>query len=244
MKYQIQLEAFQGPFDLLFHLIDKNEVDIYDIPIAEITQQYLLYLDTMKSFDIDIASEFLVMAATLLSIKAKMLLPKPPRIIDAAETAETDPRMELVEKLLEYKKYKNMALQLEEIKDVREKKYFRPNEEEYYLAAFASQNPLEGVTINDLIAALEDLIVKSEVPIFIEEIPREEYTVKEKMKELLIDLELQGGSLSFKHLFTRSGNRNEMIMLFLALLELIRLQQIRVFQSGSMGEIMIFAIDA
>src|SRR5690554_6682684 len=109
MSYNVKLEVFEGPFDLLFHLIEKNEVDIYDIPIAVITRQYLQYLDELRFFDIEIASEFLVMAATLLHIKSKMLLPNPK---DETMKEDEDPRQQLVERLMEYKKYKEVTGEL------------------------------------------------------------------------------------------------------------------------------------
>ncbi|HWI55555.1 MAG TPA: segregation/condensation protein A, partial [Desulfobacteria bacterium] len=109
MAYQIKLQVFEGPFDLLFHLIEKNEVDIYDIPIAKITEQYVEYIKNMQMLDLEVASEFLVMASTLLSIKARMLLPKPPKEDPELDEEDADPRDLLVEKLLEYKKFKVMA---------------------------------------------------------------------------------------------------------------------------------------
>ena len=123
-EYKIKLEAFEGPLALLMHLIDKNQIDIYDIPIAVVTEQYIAYIRTMEEFNIEVASEFLVMAATLLQIKSRMLLPKPP----AAEQAEdeVDPRQELVERLLEYRRFKQMAGTLEEMMRAREQFVARP----------------------------------------------------------------------------------------------------------------------
>ena len=129
MSVLYKLETFEGPLDLLLHLIDKNEVDIYNIPISDITDQYMAYLQTMQEFQLDVTSEFLVMAATLLSIKSKMLLPKPPVINIEGLEEEADPRMELVQKLLEYRKYKGIAEHLREMEIGRSLIYTREPED-------------------------------------------------------------------------------------------------------------------
>ena len=132
MAYEIHLAAFDGPFDLLLHLIQKNEIDIYDIPIAEITAQYLEYLAQMEALDLEIASEFLVMAATLLAIKARLLLPKPPpELLDDADEAY-DPRQELVRDLLEYKRIKEAAGLLADYYERQQLKMARPNDISLY----------------------------------------------------------------------------------------------------------------
>lgn len=143
MAYQIKLEVFEGPFDLLFHLLEKNEVDIYDIPIAKITEQYLGYITAIQILDLEVASEFLVMAANLLAIKARMLLPKPP-VEDEEALEEYDPRDELVEKLLEYKKFKVMADFFQEKETLMNRVYTRQNEEEMFYHLFREENPLRG----------------------------------------------------------------------------------------------------
>jgi len=240
MKYQIKLEVFEGPFDLLFHLIEKNEVDIYNIPIAEITHQYLDYLEEMQSLDLEIASEFLVMAATLLSIKAKMLLPKPPKVLEEEELEE-DPRDELVERLLEYKKYKIVAEFLHQQEEHQGKVFFRPNEEEFFLSMFADKNPLEGVRLEDLKAALIKILSKNIDLVPIIEIPREEITIKKKMEEITKILESFPGGISFSDLFSSPVSKIEVVVQFLALLELMRIQKIKVSQTFVNGDIMIFS---
>ncbi|ATW24089.1 segregation and condensation protein A [Candidatus Formimonas warabiya] len=240
MKYQIKLAVFEGPFDLLLHLIEKNEVDIYDIPIAEITRQYLAYLDEMKNLDLEIASEFLVMAATLLAIKAKMLLPKSPGVPDDPGEGAADPRNELVERLLEYKKFKQLADYLQEREELQGQIYFRPNEEEAFLSAFLDQNPLEGVTLEDLVAALEIVLIKTAQEDVIKEIPREEITIKKKMDDITALLLLSPQGISFFGLFSFPVSRVEIVVQFLALLELIRMQSIKVSQPVNGGDIMIF----
>lgn len=240
MKYQIKIEVFEGPFDLLFHLIEKNEVDIYNIPIAEITHQYLAYLGEMQSLDLEIASEFLVMAATLLSIKAKMLLPKPPKVLEEEEP-EDDPRDELVERLLDYKKYKIIAEFLHQQEEHQGKVFFRPNEEEFFLSMFAHKNPLEGVNLEDLKDALAQILSKNFDLVPIKEIPREEITIKKKMEEITKVLESYPEGISFFDLFTCPVSKIEVVVQFLALLELMRVQYIKVSQASLNGDIMIFS---
>jgi segregation and condensation protein A len=237
MKYQINLEVFQGPFDLLFHLIDKNEVDIYDIPIAEITQQYLDYLANMEKMDLDIASEFLVMASTLLAIKAKMLLPKPPKM---EEEIEADPRDLLVEQLLEYKKYKLVAEFLQQREDKQGRTFVRPNEEAFFLTLFDDPNPLEGVKLEDLVIALKRLLSQTPVIDPVQEIFREEITIKQKIEEIQQAVIEHEAGISFFALFSPAVGRGEVVVQFLALLELMRLQYIKVSQIDPHGNIIIF----
>lgn len=241
MKYQVKLEVFEGPFDLLFHLIEKNEVDIYDIPIAEITGQYLAYIRAIKRLDLELASEFLVMAATLLSIKAKMLLPKPLPDLEVEPKQEEDPRQELVERLLEYKKYKQAAGFLELLEKKQEKIFFRSNELEAFIGLFSDINPLEGFTTSDLVQAFQGLLEQLEKKEVVEEISREEVTVKEKMTEILQVVKCSPGGISFQTLFSRSTGRVEVVVQFLALLELVRLQVVSVWQSVVCGDIIVFA---
>ncbi|MEL7565111.1 MAG: segregation/condensation protein A [Dehalobacterium sp.] len=240
MKYQIKLEIFEGPFDLLFHLIEKNEVDIYNIPIAKITRQYLDYLEEMQSLDLEIASEFLVMAATLLSIKAKMLLPKPPKVPEEEELEE-DPRDELVERLLEYKKYKLVAEFLHQQEEFQGKVFFRPNEEEFFLSMFADKNPLEGVKLDDLKTAFIKILARNIDLVPMIEIPRDEITIKKKMEEIKKILASSSSGISFFDLFLSPVNRIEVVVQFLALLELMRMQKVTVSQPFLNGDIMIFS---
>ncbi|MDA8235522.1 MAG: segregation/condensation protein A [Clostridia bacterium] len=242
MSYKIVLPIFEGPFDLLFHLIDKNEVDIYDIPIAKITEQYLEYIQSMQQLDLDVASEFLVMAANLLSIKAKMLLPKPPKEENPEEDElGLDPRDELVERLLEYRKFKMVAEHLKDKEQVQGRIYTRPNDEEMYMHLFNEENPLEGVSIFDLLDALKDVLnrVDEEVPTA-REIPREEVSIRDKMREVLRRMVFHTNGLAFRELFVKSVTRVEVVVTFLAVLELIKLRKIQIHQSRLFGEIMIY----
>lgn len=226
--YKIRLETFEGPLALLMHLIDKNQIDIYDIPIAVVTEQYLAYIRAMEEFNIDVASEFLVMAATLLQIKSRMLLPKPP----AAEQPEdeTDPRQELVQRLLEYRRFKQAAGMLEEMLREREKFVARPP------GFFATKIVLpDGLKLDDLIEAFA-AVWESAVDEFAF-IAREEISVQDKMQDILLLLRKQGGRLEFAQTLIRSGSRTEMVTAFLALLELIRLKRITIRQDRSFGPI-------
>lgn len=241
MAYQIKLEVFEGPFDLLFHLIDKNEVDIYDIPIAKITDQYMEYLSQMQMLDLDVASEFLVMAANLLAIKARMLLPKPPRETIEEELG-TDPRDELVERLLEYRKFKQVAELLKEREKIQGKTFTRFNDEEMFNSLFSEENPLEGISMNDLLTALQEVLNRVEEEIVPQEIPREEYSIRDKMREIVRRLVFHPNGVPFSQLFLKKKiNRVEVVVTFLALLELIKLKKVTIHQSRVFEEITVFS---
>lgn len=242
MPYQIKLPVFEGPFDLLFHLIEKNEVDIYDIPIAKITEQYLEYITAMEMMDLEVASEFLVMAATLLSIKARMLLPKPPVITEDEDFEEEgDPRDALVEKLLEYKKFKILAEYLHEKEDTMSCVYTRENEEEMFIHLFSEENPLEGISMDSLLAALQEVLDKAAENEVTGVISRDEVTIKDKIKEIMTRLFFHTDGMAFKDLFGSKITRVEVVVTFMAILELIKMGKIRAYQSKSFGELMIYS---
>lgn len=237
------LPTFEGPLDLLFHLLDKNEVDIYDIPIAKITEQYLEYINTMQQFDLDLTSEFLVMAAKLLSIKAKMLLPKPPKLDHEDDhDLDVDPRDELVERLLEYKKFKVIAEHFKEREQVQGKVYTRENEEEMFEHLFAEENPLEGTSLFDLLDALKEVLdrVDEEIEPAAKELPRDEISIRDKMREVMRRLVFHSNGMSFVELFVGSASRVEVVVTFLAVLELIKMKKLQVHQSMVFGEIMLY----
>jgi len=227
--YKIILETFEGPMALLMHLIDKNQLDIYDIPIAEVTEQYLAYIRAMEEFNIDIASEFLVLAATLLQIKSRMLLPKPPVADELVE--EVDPRQELVERLLEYRRFKHAAGLLEDLLREREKLVSRPSSTDFGTKLILP----EGLRLDDLIEAFA-AVWESAVEDFAF-IAREEISVQDKMQDILYLLGKNNGKMEFKHSFIRSGSRTEMVTAFLALLELIRLKRVKIRQDVNFGPI-------
>jgi len=232
-SYAVKLPAFEGPLDLLLHLIKKNEVNIYDIPIALIAQQYLDYLKMMKSFNLSIAGEFIVMAATLIFIKSKTLLPLEEM---PAEEAEEDPRAELVRRLLEYQQFKEAASTLgereEEWRDVFRREEGADNGQEVALT---------DLNLFDLLDALQKLLEgvpsKRSVDILVDEL-----SVKDKMSVILGELSAtdQASGINFSSLFSRDGTRAEIIVTFLALLELIRLRIVWIQQSDHFGPIMIF----
>ena len=231
--YRLKLDVFEGPFDLLLYLIKKDEVDIYDIPIAKITEQYLGFLEKMRGQGIDIASEWLVMAATLVQIKSRILLPLEEDQGDEL-FEESDPRMELVEKLLEYRRYKEVARALEE-RELNEMEVFRRN-----VGDLESTPDIE-VDLYDLISAFKNVVdYAAETPFT--EVALEEFTVEGKIGEIEERLEALG-SLSWNEIFAEGRSLSEMVCIFLAILELIRLGKLRVRQSRSFGDIRVFAAE-
>lgn len=233
LPYQVRIENFEGPLDLLLHLIKKNEINIYDIPIAMIAQQYLNYIEAMKDLNLTVAGEFLVMAATLLQIKSKMLLP-----VDDTEEDEdegVDPREELVRRLLEYKKFKEAARQLDTQERLWREIYGRtptPFED-----AESDDHLLDNVGLFDLVDALQGILSRNPGKKILEIIP-DNLTVRDRMNVILEALEGQE-SVNFRSLFEESCHRLVIIVTFLALLELIRLQTVRVFQPENFGPILV-----
>ena len=236
MSYKVKLEVFEGPLDLLLYLIKKEEIDIYDIPIARITEQYLGYLGLMQLLDLRLAGEFLVMASTLMQIKSKMLLPLEER--EPEEEEELDPRAELVRRLLEYKKFKEAATCLEDLETQRLKTFRRrvmsatafgakEAEEENYFEA----------SLFDLISAFSKILKTIPKKEFLE-IISDEFTVEKKVHDLLHLLVVKP-VIYFSKLFERAKNKTEIIVTFLALLELIRLKEVIIRQRRSFGEIEI-----
>jgi segregation and condensation protein A len=238
LPLNVKLEIFEGPLDLLLHLIKKSEIDIYDIPITVITQQYLQYLEMMKSLNLDVAGEFLLMAATLLHIKSKMLLPPGEEEQGEEEKEEEDPRAELVRRLLEYQRFKEAALDLSKgsllDREVFARKFFAENFLE------ESEEVLSGeVTLFELLEAMKKVLQEISPEDF-QEISLDHMTIKEKIHKIMEQL-WERDSLTFGELFTPATQRGEIIVTFLALLELLRLRMIKVFQMESFGTIRIFA---
>jgi segregation and condensation protein A len=231
-QYNVKLAVFEGPLDLLLHLIRENKVDIYDIPISFITGQYLEYLGIMKELDLEIAGEFLVMAATLIHIKSRMLLP----VDETAEPEEfEDPRLELVQRLLEYQTYKDAALVLRDMEEDaarifgRDAAEIEEREKEAELYLF-------DVNIFDLLSALKRVI--DAAPPEIRTITREKLTVKDKMLMIAEMLE-HTESVRFEELFRDNRTKEQIIVTFLALLELLRLGLSRVYQEREFGNIWV-----
>lgn len=224
MGYQVRLDIFEGPLDLLLHLIKKNEVDIYDIPIADITEQYLEYLDMLKEMNLDFAGEFLVVAATLVHIKSKMLLPIDEEAVEEDEGA--DPRAELVARLLEYQRYKLAAADLNERLVLGRDVFFK-----------GSPLPLDGleeeamlnVSVFELMEALKSILKKAPKERTIE-FTVERFKIADKINHIMERLGAET-SASFTSLFEDNATRGEIIVTFLAVLELCKLLMIKVHQT-------------
>ncbi|MBN1269609.1 MAG: segregation/condensation protein A [Kiritimatiellae bacterium] len=233
-EYKVQLEVFEGPLDLLLYLIKRDELDIYDIPIERITSQYMQYMDLMRMLDLNIAGEFLVMAATLMVIKSRMLLPPEERTA-FEEEEEEDPRWDLVRQLVEYKKFKDAALHLQ-VLEARQENVFSREGQGVALGPDA-ELALRDVSIFDLISAFNEALkrVKKEE---LKEIFAERITVGEKIEQLVKLLE-EHDSVSMAGLFAGMRSRHEIVCTFLALLELIRLRQIQARQERAFGDILI-----
>ena len=230
--YTVKLEIFERPLDLLLHLIRRNQVDIYDIPIAVITDQYLDYLNMMRTLNLDVAGEFLLMASTLLHIKSKMLLPSPPE----EEDEETeDPRAELVNRLLEYQQYKEAAVQLHD-RDILDRDIFVPAKQ----ADEAEERELVEVGVFELIEALRDVFDRASLESGYD-ITLDRITIEERIVEVLAAVKSEGGGLLFSSLFGGAPTKQDIITTFLAVLELIKMRMIKVYQRGPFGPIEIFA---
>jgi segregation and condensation protein A len=230
---RVQVEIFEGPLDLLLHLIKKNEVSISDIPIATITEQYLATLEVMQAFNLDVAGEFLVMAATLIHIKSRMLLP----LTDAEDDEEegADPREELVRRLLEYQRFKDAADQLERREVLTRDVFVRSvaPAEEVPAPAFRE------VSVFELLTALKQVLDRLPKDV-VHEVMLDRITVREKMTLLLDHLHAQGKTL-FESLFAGVKTRMEVVVTFLAMLELVKVRAIRIFQEEATGPIQIEA---
>ncbi len=234
MPYDIKIDNFEGPLDLLLHLIRKNEMDICDIPIAEITGQYLATIDAMQSLNLDIAGEFLLMAATLVHIKSRLLLPQSED--DLIEAEEEDPRAELVRRLLEYQKYKEAASKLDSrpllCRDVFARKFPSPE-----LAAL-EEDEFQSVGLYDLVEALRGLIRNVPEACY-HDVTFEQMSVTDRINQILSQLAGKE-NLPFGDLFTPSPSRHEIVVSFLAMLELVKLRMVRLLQNARLGTIWLF----
>ncbi len=227
IPYEVKLETFEGPLELLLHLIKKNEIDIYDIPISLITEQYLQTLDLMQSLNLSIAGEFLVMAATLIHIKSKMLLPVP----ETVDEEDEDPRTDLVERLLEYQRFKDVSEVMEE-REALWRDIF-PRGETPTPELLPEEVPIADLNLYDLMSALNDLLKTRPDPVVMQ-VTTETLTVKEKMQFILEEMEA-ADSMLFEALFMTSVTRHAIIVTFLALLEVTRLGLVRVVQPDLFG---------
>lgn len=243
MEYKITLNNFEGPLDLLFHLIEKNEIDIYDIPIVLITNQYIEYLDSMEILDMDIASEFLVMASTLIEIKSKMLLPK--KIIDDdGNIIDEDPREFLVSKLIEYKKFKNISIFLKDRESIFGGIYFKSQDD---LSDYIVKEKIvfeENSLDKDLLIEAVKRLLKNAQKIdgnrkkFFRKISRDKFTVEDKINYIK-DIIKTTNNLDFESLIEDEKSKSEIIVTFLAVLELLKLKEITIEQKENFDKINI-----
>ncbi|MEG0471519.1 MAG: segregation/condensation protein A [Solibacillus sp.] len=242
MSYEVKLDAFSGPLDLLLHLIHRLEIDIYDIPMAELTEQYIDHIHAMQTLELNEASEYLVMAATLLAIKSRMLIPIHEGEIDDTEIDldDPDPRDELVMRLIEYKKYKEAAIQLQELESERGQVFtkapadlseFMPDEQ---LALFDTN-----VNVYDMLSAFQKLMRRKQLkkPLATR-VARQEISVKEQMRAVIDVLKNNGGKVMFSDLFTYE-DKSMLVLTFLTLLELMKRQVIFVEQQKNFDDLSV-----
>jgi segregation and condensation protein A len=232
--YKVKLEIFEGPLDLLLYLIKKDEIGIYDVSIERITRQYLDYLDTFKMLNIELASEFIVMAANLMYIKSRELLPKSLQPPDE-EADESDPRWELIRQLVEYKKFKDAA-QFLGTQEVKTQDFFAASPEMPDLNAMPATVPKAGIF--DLIRAFQRVLKRFEGTNELREIVNDRWTVSDKIEYLLETLPA-GGRVVFDTLFSSASSRSEVIVTFLAVLELIKLSHLEIEQEHLLGQIIV-----
>ena len=237
--YKVKLEIFEGPLDLLLYLIKRDEIDIYDISIERITRQYLEYLQAFKELKIDIAGEFIVMAANLIYLKSRSLLPldqQPPE----EDAEEDDPRWDLIRQLIEYKKFKEAAVQLHD-RELEQERIFTRDGGRAPLSD--APLPLHEVGIFQLIHAFQEVIKRVDARENLGEIFAERFSVSDKIEKILQRVS-EGTPVRFSELFGQIASRLEIVVTFLALLELIRLNQVRALQRKMFEEIEIAAIAA
>ncbi|MHC8522430.1 segregation/condensation protein A [Rossellomorea sp. H39__3] len=243
MEYNVKIEAFEGPMDLLLHLINSLEIDIYDIPMAQITEQYMIYVHAMKDLQLDVASEYLVMAATLLAIKSKMLLPKydEDSLDEEIEFEEEDPRDELVERLIEYRKFKEAATELRSREEERAGFTKPPSDLSEYIEDSNLKDSIGQVTVYDMLGAFNKLLRRKKLQKPVQtRITRQEISIEKRMDEILVSLQSLRKRTTFTSLFP-SNQKDHLVVTFLAVLELMKRQKIRVDQEENFTEIFVEA---
>ncbi|HEY1663514.1 MAG TPA: segregation/condensation protein A [Verrucomicrobiae bacterium] len=241
-EYKVQFEVFEGPLDLLLYLIKKEEVDIYEVNLTRLATQFIEYIDTMRLLDLEIAGEFLVMASTLMYIKSRELLPVDQQAQVEGEEEGEDPRWELIRQLVEYKKFKDAAAQLQTLEARQEDVFPRlPPKLEFEATAPAAK---PDVSIFDLLNAVNTVLKRFEQRAGgMREIFEDKWTVSEKIEFILKTISERGG-IKFSELFENAANRSEVVCTFLALLELIRLKQLVCSQPEPFSEIEIGRMQA
>ena len=238
--YKVQLDSFNGPLDLLLHLIRKQEINIYDIPIALITKQYLDYLNLMKNLNLSFAGEFLVMAATLLQIKSRLLLPKEEASTEEEGDGE-DPRAELVRQLVEYEQFKDAAGRLSIQEKVWREAFVRdpiPTGPRNWQASIDEDVLTDDLSLFDLVGALQQVLDRTAPDQTFIDVTRESLSIQDRINGILERLEIEP-SVTFEALFERLDSRSMIIVTFLALLELVRMNLVRLYQSDIFGPIRV-----
>ena len=237
--YKVTLDVFEGPLDLLLYLIRREELDIYDIPIEHVTVEYMKFIKEARELNLDIAGEFVVMAATLMVIKSRMLLPVDRRTANEDGSEEwVDPRLDLVRQLVEYKKFKDAALRLERMEALRQNAFdFGGGRPKFEKTAADARNALANLDLYDLLTAFQEVVARAN------EIPHEElkgirYSVPDKM-DYVLERARKEGQLGFTGLFPPDAAKGEIIVTFLALLELLRQHRVIVYQNAAFHEITI-----
>lgn len=240
--YEVRLEQFEGPLDLLLHLIKQYEIDIYDIPVAEITQQYMQYIHTMQQLELNVASEYLVMASTLVAIKSQMLLPRP-EITDDSEGYEEDPREELMQRLIEYRKFKDAAIQLQEKEAEGVHTFTRPPVVFNDLLVDKSPTVQGDLTIYDMLGALGKMFERKKWREPLDtKIERVEISIEERMQDVLQLVKKANKGIAFDVLFDRPS-RTHIVVTFLALLELMKEKQVYCKQENHFDTLYLFYME-
>ena len=233
-EYKVKFEVFEGPLDLLLYLIKKEEVDIYEVNLTKMAKQFIEYIETMRLLDLEIAGEFLVMASTLMYIKSRELLPVEQQVQVVEEEDEEDPRWELIRQLVEYKKFKDAAAQLQALELTQENTFPRLPIKPVFEEERVASKP--EVSIFDLINAVSTVLQRFNKPDDARDIFEDKWTVSEKIEHVMKTL-AERGRMTFSELFAQAASRSEVVCTFLALLELIRMKQLICLQSEPFAEI-------
>ena len=237
-EYQVSFEVFEGPLDLLLYLVRRQEVDIYEVNLTRLATDFIEYVEIMKSLDLDIAGEFIVMAATLIYIKSKELLPIDQQVIDEEDDEELDPRWELIRQLVEYKKFKDASHHLKTI-ERREEKIYPREPSKLDLPRVIEAPSGQQATVNDLLKALEIILERYEHRLErVSEIVQDPFTVSEKI-EFIIHKLTKEGTVQFTALFEGVSTRSEVVATFLAILELVKKKRVRDTQHGHFSDIRV-----
>ncbi|MFD1018546.1 segregation/condensation protein A [Thalassobacillus hwangdonensis] len=242
-SYQVKVDAFEGPLDLLLHLINRYEIDIYDIPVATITEQYMAYIHTMQVLELDVASEYLVMAATLLAIKSQMLLPKQPVEFEDEDELEEDPREELMRRLIEYRKYKEAAASLKDKEQTANHVYTRqPSTLEEYMEEKPKVTPGEA-SIYDMLGALSKLFQRKQWEKPAEtKVQRDEIPIQTRMEEIMKQIDVNTKGVGFFTLFPEK-TRSHIVVTFMAILELMKINRLTCVQNNHFDELIVYKME-